>query len=81
MRTRSSRPQRKDAPGRNPTPDEIRRHREAASLTQREAAALVYGTLRSWEDWEGGRRRMHPAIWAWFRSAVFERGNPHLAKL
>lgn len=54
--------------GRNPTAAEIRQAREAAGLTQTQAAELVYSTLRSWQNWEGGdpQRRMHPAIWAYF---------------
>lgn len=48
---------------RNPTPAEIREAREAAGLTQTEAAAVVLATLRTWQDWEAGERRMHPVTW------------------
>jgi DNA-binding transcriptional regulator YiaG len=47
--------------GQTPTPAEIRAARESAGKTQAQAAALVYGTVRTWEDWEGGRRRMPAA--------------------
>lgn len=51
---------------RNPPPATIRAARKAAGLTQTEAARLVHASLRSWQDWEGGRRKMHPAIWELF---------------
>lgn len=52
---------------RNPTPDEIRAARKAAGLTQTEAARLVFASLISWQKWEAGDRRMHPAFWELFR--------------
>lgn len=59
-------------PARNPKPAEVRAAREAAGLTQAQAAALVYASLRNWQQWEQGEgassaRRMHPAIWELFR--------------
>jgi DNA-binding transcriptional regulator YiaG len=65
-----NRSRRKDAPGRNPTPDEIREARERANLSQTAAAALCYSTLRSWQNWEAGATRMHPAIWLYWRSRL-----------
>lgn len=47
---------------RPPTPARIREARETAQLTQEEAAALIYSARRSWENWEGGVREMHPAM-------------------
>lgn len=70
MSPHANRSRRSDAPGRNPDPEEIRALRESAELTQTEAARLVWGTLRAWQDWEGGQRRMHPAIWELFRIKV-----------
>lgn len=64
---------RKDAPGRNPSPDEIRAAREAAGLSQTAAAEICYSTLRSWQNWEAGAARMHPAIWAWWQIGVQQR--------
>lgn len=49
-----------------PKPDDIRAAREAAGLTQTEAARLIHASLRGWQDWESGRRRMHPAMWELF---------------
>lgn len=61
---RSARP---DAAGSNPSPEEIRAARDALGLTLKEAAALIYCSLRAWQDWESGERRMHPASWDLFR--------------
>lgn len=59
-------------PASNPTPGEIRAAREAAGLTQTQAAALIHGTLRGWQRFEEpadapGNRRMHPGLWELFR--------------
>jgi DNA-binding transcriptional regulator YiaG len=50
----------------SPFPSAIREARAAAGLTQTQAAALIYCTLRGWQDWEGGRRAMHPAFFELF---------------
>lgn len=47
----------------NPTPSEIRTAREAAGLTQTEAGSLIYSSMRAWQEWEAGTRRMHPGLW------------------
>jgi len=56
---------------RNPSPEEIRIAREAAGLTQSQAANLVYVSLRNWQQWEAtegtNKRPMHPAFWELFR--------------
>lgn len=47
-----------------PTPEQIRAAREAAGLTQHQAAMLV--GLRSgmrWSEYERGERRPHPVLW------------------
>ena len=54
-------------PSSNPRPEEVRAAREAAHLTQTEAGLLVHSELRTWQQWEAGDRRMHPAIWELFR--------------
>jgi len=46
-----------------PTPSAIRAAREAALLTQTDAAKLVYVTLSAWQRWEAGERKIHPAFW------------------
>lgn len=50
----------------SPAPAQIRAAREAAGLTQTQAAALIYCTLRGWQNWEGGARPMHPAFFELF---------------
>ena len=52
--------------GSNPTPAQILSARQAAGLTQTDAAAVIYCTLRGWQEWEGGGRKMHPAFWELF---------------
>lgn len=55
----------------NPSPQQVRQAREAAGLTQDQAAALVYSTGRNWRMWEAegvaSARKMHPAIFELFR--------------
>jgi DNA-binding transcriptional regulator YiaG len=51
----------------NPSPEEVRATREAAGLSQTAAGALVHTTCRTWQQWEAGDRRMHPAFWELFR--------------
>ncbi len=59
-----------------PTPAEIRAARDAAGLTQTEAADLVHSTCRSWQQWEAdpsdaaNHRRMHPAFFELFTLKV-----------
>lgn len=54
------------SPSRNPTHEEIRTAREAVGLSQTAAGALVHTTCRTWQQWEAGDRRMHPAFWELF---------------
>lgn len=49
-----------------PTPDEIKNKRENEGLTQKEAAALIYSKLRTWQDWEAGKAKMHAGLWELF---------------
>lgn len=49
-----------------PTPEQIKEARKCTKLTQTEAAALIHCALRSWQDWEAGRRQMHAAMWELF---------------
>jgi DNA-binding transcriptional regulator YiaG len=66
-----NRSRRQSSPAANPTPAEIRQARLAAGLTQTEAASLIYCTLRAWQDWEAGKKRMHPAFWElWHVKAI-----------
>lgn len=50
----------------NPTPEQIKQARTAAALSQTSAAHLIHSTLRTWQDWEAGKARMHPGLWELF---------------
>lgn len=58
------------SPAANPEPAAIRAARDAAGLTQTAAAHLIYSTLRAWQQWESGERRMHPAMFELWRIKV-----------
>ena len=60
----------------NPSPSEIRQDREAAGLSQSAAAALISSTLRTWQDWEAGKARMHPGLWELFNIKIGGRNGP-----
>ncbi len=49
------------------TPKAITSARKRAGLTQREAAKLIGAAMRTWQDWEGGRRNMPQAKWELFK--------------
>lgn len=51
-----------------PTPAQVIAGREAAGLTQATAGALVHSHLRTWQKWESGESKMHPAFWELFAS-------------
>lgn len=70
MPPHQNRSKRSPSPTANPKPAEIRAAREAAGLTQSEAAVLVHVSLRAWQRYEegseDGTKRMHPAMWELF---------------
>jgi hypothetical protein len=45
---------------------DIRTARKSSGLSQTAAAELIYSTLRTWQDWEGGKANMHPGLWELF---------------
>jgi DNA-binding transcriptional regulator YiaG len=47
-------------------PKKIKEARLKAGLTQTQAAELVHSSLRSWQHWESGARRMDGAHWELF---------------
>lgn len=49
-----------------PQPVQIRQARNAAGLTQTEAAELISKGLRTWQQWEAGDRKMDPAFFELF---------------
>ena len=62
----SNHPNRGGSPSRNPEPAAVVAARIDAGLTQTAAGALVHTTCRTWQQWEAGDRRMHPAFWELF---------------
>jgi DNA (cytosine-5)-methyltransferase 1 len=50
----------------SPTPTEIKEARGKAGLNQTEAAQAIYSVLRTWQDWESGKAKMHPGLWELF---------------
>jgi DNA-binding transcriptional regulator YiaG len=47
----------------SPTPEQIYEIRQKFGWTQSEAAALVWVTLRGWQWWESGKRKMPIGLW------------------
>ena len=58
---------RRDNPAANPSPADIVQTRQAAGLTQQASADLLHTSVRSWQQWEAGDRRMHAAFWELFQ--------------
>ena len=54
------------SPASNPDKEGISASRISAGLTQTQAAAVIYCSLRAWQQWESGERRMHPAFFELF---------------
>jgi len=55
----------------SPAPDEIRKARENAGLSQTKAGEMVHVTCRTWQQWEArpeikSHQKMHPAFWELF---------------
>lgn len=63
------------SPARSPTPDEVRAARDLAGLSQTAAAELLHTTCRTWQQWEAGDRRMHPAFFELFSIKVSRRSG------
>lgn len=53
-----------------PKPGQIKRAREAAKLTQTQAAELIYKTLRQWQRFENGNTDMDRALWELFNIKI-----------
>lgn len=49
-----------------PNTTQIKQARKDAGLTQQQAAKLIYVGLRTWQQWESGDRKMHPAFFELF---------------
>lgn len=47
----------------SPTPQKVKTVRKTLGYTQKEAAEMVHVTLRAWQQWEAGQRRMPSGLW------------------
>lgn len=61
--------------GKRPLAETIKATRERIHLTQKDAAALVYVDLRTWQKWEAGERAMMSSVWELF---LLKTGEAHL---
>ena len=59
----------------SPSADQIKAVRQNAKLSRKEAAAMLHASVRTWEKWEVGERRMHPAFWELFKTKVLMRSK------
>ncbi len=50
----------------NPTPEQIKKARKDAGLTQTQAADLIYKSCRAWQQYEKGDREMDKALFELF---------------
>lgn len=51
----------------NIDPEWIKKARAEAGITQKKAAEMLHTSIRSYQQWEAGDRKMHPAFWELFR--------------
>ncbi len=49
---------------------EVKALRLSLSLTQTQAASIVNASLRAWQHWETGDRKMSPAIYELFNLKI-----------
>lgn len=49
-----------------PTPEQIKSERIKSGLTQTKAAELIHSNIRSWQEWESGKTKMHYGLWELF---------------
>jgi DNA-binding transcriptional regulator YiaG len=66
------------APGQSPSSTEVSTLRADLQMTQAQAAALIYGSVRTWQDYEAGARSMHPSTWALIKLRVHHWSLPDL---
>lgn len=63
----------------NPTPEQIKKSRLNAGLTQDQAAAVIYKKLLAWQRYESGDRAMDAAYYELFliKTRQIEIGQSH----
>lgn len=49
-----------------PSPDQIKKARLDAGLSQTAAGKIVYKDIRTWQNWEAGSHKMDPGLWELF---------------
>jgi DNA (cytosine-5)-methyltransferase 1 len=59
----------------SPTSQQIRKARERAGLSRKDAADLIYKSVRTWEKWENGERTMDPAFWELWQRKLTEKNS------
>ena len=47
----------------SPTPQQIKQTRLALGYTQKDSADMVHVSLRAWQLWEAGDRKIPPGLW------------------
>jgi len=47
----------------SPSPQKLKEVRASMGFTQREAAEMVHVSLRAWQLWESGDRKIPPGLW------------------
>ena len=62
-----------------PSQKDIKAIREDFGLSQTAAAGLVYRTVRNWQQWELGERKMDPALWELFLFKVLCKAESDIA--
>jgi ribosome-binding protein aMBF1 (putative translation factor) len=67
-------PVKKLAPFVSPSADSVRAARVALAMSQPEFATLLRSSVRSVQEWEGGRRNMHPGVWRLLELELAARG-------
>ena len=58
----------------SPNPTEIRENRRSKGLTQAQAASIIHVALITWQNYEQGNRKIHPAFWELFTLKTGEKG-------
>ena len=48
------------------SPEVLKQARIESGLTQTQAAELIHSKLRTWQDWEAGKAKMHLGLWELF---------------
>ena len=50
----------------SPTPEMVKDARAESGITQKEASAMLHTSIRAYQQWESGARKMHATFWELF---------------